>query len=147
MQQSVTPPWHETISQCFRVSNAVLSSFAHELFLFRKMSGKACRIPRRILISQISCATLYLSPLIPFTYATTMKVHAAIACHTDFTGRVFHLYFSLPFPFSFFIVSSTFNDPFGLLFNFRSLYLFAIGFENIFRFRWNIPPLEHIAAL
>ena len=40
-------------------------------------------------------------------------------------------------------ISGTFNSLFKVLFNFPSWYLFAIGLEPIFSFRWNLPPNLH----
>ena len=37
-------------------------------------------------------------------------------------------------------ISGTFNSLFKVLFTFPSWYLFAIGLEPIFSFRWNLPP-------
>ena len=37
-------------------------------------------------------------------------------------------------------VSGTFNSLSKVLCTFPSWYLFSIGFEDILRFRWNIPP-------
>ena len=37
-------------------------------------------------------------------------------------------------------ISCTFNPLFKVLFTFPSWYLFAIGFESIFSFGWNLPP-------
>ena len=38
-------------------------------------------------------------------------------------------------------ISGTFNSLFKVLFIFPSWYLFAIGLEPIFSFRWNLPPI------
>ena len=37
-------------------------------------------------------------------------------------------------------ISNTFNSLFKVLFIFPSWYLFAIGLEPVFSFRWNLPP-------
>ena len=37
-------------------------------------------------------------------------------------------------------ISGTFNSLFKVLFIFPSWYLYAIGLEPIFSFRWNLPP-------
>jgi len=79
---------------------------------------------------------LYHFIIIPFTYLGNKKVHVPFfERHIDFLSQFFSLIFiNLPFPFSFLMVSGTFNNPFGFLFNFRSHYLFSIGIKNIFRF-------------
>ena len=40
-------------------------------------------------------------------------------------------------------ISGTFNSLFKVLFIFPSWYLFSIGLELIFSFRWNLPPTLH----
>lgn len=69
------------------------------------------------------------------------RVHEALArLHWSSPQPSSKIVWFRPLSFVFYIVSGTFNYSFELLFNFRSLYLFSIGIENIFRFRWNIPP-------
>ena len=77
---------------------------------------------------------------------TTAHVQIKTRCHTCVKAASNHISMQQSrqvalVPFAFLsAISGTFNSLFKVLFTFPSWYLFAIGLEPIFSFRWNLPP-------